>query len=362
MSPSTRSTTSAAVDEAAEARAHAAFMRSLDPALAAAADWHTRREDGLGAAEDAEFRQWLAADPAHARAYAEVVQGEAEVRRLPAEAMASLRTPPLDRRPAAPERRRVVWRWTWPAALGTACLLLVAGVAGLVGWHQWQQPTFTHQYATDRGQRLDTALPDGSQLSVDASTRIGVALYRDRREVQLREGQAMFVVAPDAGKPFQVLAGPARITVVGTRFSVRHTSVAGQAGTVEVAVEQGRVTVQGTLRPQDGASVATLTAGQSVRVGAAGLGSITAVPVGSVALWRKGLVRFSDTPLAEAIREMERYGPTGLVVRDPQVADLRLGGSFAVARPQDLAKVLPSVLPVRLVPGPDGQQEVVGKP
>jgi transmembrane sensor len=232
----------------------------------------------------------------------------------------------------------------------------------LVGWHQWRQPTYTHQHATDPGQRLDTTLPDGSQVTLDASTNTSVALYRDRREVQLREGQAMFVVAPDADKPFHVVAGPARITVVGTRFSVRYISVAGE-GAVDVAVEEGKVHVQGMVQVQDGGPVAMLTAGQTVQVGAAGaLGAVTAVPVGSVALWRKGLVRFSDTPLAEAIREMERYGPTGLVVRDPRIADLRIGGSFAVARPQDLAKVLPSILAVRLVPDPSGRQEVVGKP
>ena len=365
MRPLHRSTSEATprVDEAVEAREHAAFMRTLDPALAAAADWHTRREDGFGPAEHDQFRQWLAADPAHARAYAQVEQGHAQVRQLPASAVASLRAPMPSRRPAAPPPRSGAWQLPRPAALAMACLVLAAGVAGLVGWHQWHQPTYTQQYATDRGQRLDTALPDGSQVTLDASTHTSVALYRDRREVRLREGQAMFVVAPDADKPFHVVAGPARITVVGTRFSVRYTSAAGQPGAVDVAVEEGKVHVQGAAQRQDSGPVATLTAGQTVQVGAGGvLGAVTAVPVGSVALWRKGLVRFSDTPLAEAIREMERYGPTGLVVRDPLITDLRIGGSFAAARPQDLAQVLPSILPVRLVPVPGGQQEVVGKP
>src|SRR2546429_6224106 len=33
-------------------------------------------------------------------------------------------------------------------------------------------------------------------------------------------------------------------------------------------------------------------------------------------LWRKGLIRFENTPLADALAELERYGPTGLVVHD----------------------------------------------
>lgn len=357
------------IDETIEAREHEAFMRTLDPALSAAAEWHTRREDGLGAAEEAQFQQWLSDDPAHAAAYAALDHSHAAVRKLPAEAVAQLRVPsesqaPLQAHrphPAAPQPtprpEGAPSRGLW-TGLAACCLLLAAGG---VGWHQWHQPTFANHYATNRGQQFDTVLPDGSEVRLDAVTRTDVALYRNRREARLDEGQAMFAIAPDASKPFRVTAGPARITVVGTRFSVRYVGSEGQPRAVEVAVEEGKVLVESTVRPERSTSMAALTAGQSVRVSASGaLEAVATVPVSSVALWRKGLIRFSNTPLAEAIREMERYGPTRLVVSDPKIADLRIGGSFEVSHPEELGKVLPSLLPVTLVGRADGSQDVVG--
>jgi len=247
-----------------------------------------------------------------------------------------------------------------PAAIAVCSVLLATGA---MAWHLWRAPTFTHDYATERGQRRNATLPDGSELVLDAGTRTGVALYHDRREVRLAEGQAMFSVAPDAGRPFRVLAGPARITVVGTRFSVRYSTTGSHAGTVQVAVEHGMVAVDGAAQAPSagGTSATTVGPGQAVQISATGaVGTVASIPPGSVALWRKGLVHFSDTPLSQAIQEMERYGPTGLVVRDPAIADLRIGGSYASAHPAELAKVLPSLLPVRLVPRGDGTMEVVG--
>jgi len=67
-----------------------------------------------------------------------------------------------------------------------------------------------------------------------------------------------------------------------------------------------------------------------------------------VAAWRTGRISFNDTPLTEALAELERYGNTGLVVLDPTVGALRLGGSFNVRQVDALAQALPSLLPVRL--------------
>ncbi len=385
MSPSSPpvSRASAPLDEAAEARAHDDYMRGLDPVVAAAADWHTRAEDGLGPDEAAAFRQWLAADPAHARAYArleqslETLQGLPDAHRPsrratlgPSGVVPGLATPaatqaPAPSAPAAAGPRRPAPRRPWwmprPVAVAACAVLCLAG--GLA-WQQWQQPTYRHAYATTPSQRLELRLPDGSVLNLDARSRAELLLYRDRREVRLDQGRAMFAVAPDAGRPFEVAAGEVRVTVVGTRFEVRREAEGPRAGGVEIAVEEGRVSVRsaGTdARPAAPRPEAVLTAGQALRVDATGAhGAVTSIAANSVALWRKGLIRFSNTPLAQAIEELERYGPTGLVVSDPAVARLAIGGAYETARPADLAKVLPAILPVRLVPRGDGRLEVVG--
>lgn len=114
---------------------------------------------------------------------------------------------------------------------------------------------------------------------------------------------------------------------------------------------------------QGAATPADLVAGQALSVSPAGvLGPVSAVAPGSIALWRKGLIRFENTPLADALAELERYGPTGLVVHDPAVAALRIGGTYQASRPAEFARMLAQILPVTLVAGPDGQTEIAAAP
>lgn len=363
----------AAQDEAAQARELQAFLQEQDPVDIAAADWHTRREQGLDAAGQAQFDQWLAASPRHAAALHALDQGLAAARAIPAELIARLRAGAARPQPQSPQRarahtppqaqpRQAAWSRLLPRpALVALCCTLVLAVGA--GWHQWQQqPTFTSTHLAERGQRKNLTLPDGSELALDADTQAQVALYRDRREVRITRGQILFAVAPDSAKPFHVLAGPARITVVGTRFSVRLHGSGRDAGAVDVAVQEGHVRVAPAAAAPSGEPV-DLVAGQGLGVAADGVaGPVRPVAPSSIALWRKGLVRFENTPLADALAELERYGPTGLVIRDPAVAALPIGGSYPLGRPADFARMLAQILPVRLVPAPGGATEITAAP
>jgi transmembrane sensor len=239
-------------------------------------------------------------------------------------------------------------------AIATFAFTLIGG--GLLGWNHWRQlPTFEQAYATARGQRLTINLPDAGQrkgtiVQLDTSSHADARLYRDRREVLLKDGQAMLTVASDASKPFQVRAGALRITVVGTRFSVRHTASGLDAGQTVVSVEEGHVRVERASQAS-GNDLVNLTAGQQVVADAMGrIGPVQRIPVTAIALWRSGRISFEQTPLAQAVAEFERYGHTGLLVRDPAVAALPIGGSYNLQQFQQFVETLPQVLPVKLVP------------
>jgi len=79
------------------------------------------------------------------------------------------------------------------------------------------------------------------------------------------------------------------------------------------------------------------------------------------ATWREGRVSFSGTPLMQALAEFERYGDTGLVIRDPAVAALKVNGSFDLRQIGAFARALPRVLPVQLSTR-DGQTEIIAAP
>jgi transmembrane sensor len=342
-----------------------AYLRTQDPVDVAATQWHTLCEQGLDAADEARFRQWLTADPAHQAAFAALDQSLNLLRSLPPERTAHLRR--ARPKPAAPsaEASRQGFGARLAAALSVrttaVAFCCVALLAVGIGWRQWlPQPSFEQTYTAERGQRRDIALPDGSQLTLDTDTSMEVTLYRDRRLVRLARGQAMFSVARDASRPFTVLAGPARVTVLGTRFAVRCGNCEGAAAEVNVEVEEGHVGV--ALAGLEDDPAAELRVGQAIRVSSAdGLGAVSAISPGGIAPWRKGLIRFASTPLAEALREFERYGPAKLLIRDPEVALMPIGGSYLAGNPAAFAQALPHILPVRLVRRADGMTEVVRK-
>lgn len=332
-----------------------------DEALhAAAAEWQVRRQDGFGSDEEAAFQAWLAADARRPVAYARIDEVWRGLGELPAAAVAQLSPPSRRLASGKPTRRGWLPGWlqgglqAWRDLLrpmATAVLAVGMLGAGWLGWQHWQaQPLFSEVYATARGQSMDVTLPDGSVLKLDTATRVEVTLYRDRRQVRLPQGQAMFTVKADAALPFDVLTDQLRVTVVGTRFSVRNTRAGMGQDSVGVQVESGRVLVSSLERGRPSGAPVLLSAGQYVQSTPAG--QLTEVETGSThgaMLWREGRVNFDNTPLAQAVAEFERYGATRLVIKDPAVAALRVNGSFDLRRADAFGKALPLVLPVRLL-------------
>ena len=324
-----------------------------DPPLAEierlALHWFVRCAGGtpLDAAERAALQAWLAADAAHAAALARWRGDWRSLDALPSAGVQRLRRQLASERGARRHERR------WAGGLLAGLLMAVSGL----GWAWWQAPVFAQQFATARGQQLEVSLPDGSQLRLDSASRAEVTLYRSRREVRLSEGQTVFQVKGDAARPFEVLAGPLRITVVGTRFAVRHTPGMPGHGGASVAVEEGRVQVQAGA----GQPALLLTAGQHVSSAADGrLGPVSAVAAAGIAPWRESRLSVVDMPLSAVLAEFERYGPVPWVLRDPAVAALRVSGSFDLRRFDTFGRILPQVLAVSLHEQ-DGVIEIVAR-
>ena len=370
----------ASFDEAEEARELADFFSRQNPVELAAVEWHSRWEQGLSESEHEALRQWLAEDAAHDAAFRRLAQDMAMLRSAPSDMVAKARSS-FEREaiasggastqsasgPAKPKamegwaRAGALLNWMQPrSALVAACCAAV--FAAGIGWHQWMQPTFESSYVAQKGQQKLITLPDGTELAMDADTQAQVTMYRDRREVRIADGQIMFSVAADPKKPFHVLAGPARVTVLGTRFSVRYRNQGADAGAVNVSVEKGHVRVASSYSTASAKAdlPVELLAGQGLRVSSSGvLGQVASVSPGSVALWRKGLVRFDNTALVDALFELERYGSTGLEIRDPAVAAMTIGGSYQIDRPGEFARMLTQILPVKLVSMSSGKTEIV---
>ena len=340
---------------------------SDDALYAEAAQWQVRRHDGLTAEEEAQFQAWLALGAGRKAAYARFDKVWNGLGELPTQSVARLTAslPPASTRqtPSVHEHKPRGWLSGWAGVarpMATAALVICVAGGGWLGWNHWQaQPVYTETFATARGQQLSVELPDGSMLGLDTATRAQVTLYRDRREVRLPEGQALFTVKADAARPFHVFTERMLVTVVGTRFSVRNTRT-GLAQNVGVQVEEGRVRVSRLDEGKPAGAPVLLTAGQQVQSDAAGrLAPMAPAPAGAMP-WREGRVNFDRTPLGQAVAEFERYGATGLVIKDPAVAALRVNGSFDLRQADAFSQTLPLVLPVQLR-ARGGETEIIAK-
>lgn len=179
-------------------------------------------------------------------------------------------------------------------ALGLTAVA-ASGALAFVGWTWFET---RNVYQTAIGEQRLVQLSDGSSVRLDTGSRVRVRYGREARFIDLEQGQAMFTVARDESRPFIVEAGATQVRALGTVFDVRR-----DAGSVGVTLVSGIVEVaaggQGTLPRR-------LSAGQSVEVTLGGVRP-RATDVESVTGWTEGRIVFRDTPMVEAVSEVNRY-------------------------------------------------------
>ena len=321
-----------------------------------AADWLLRQDGGPWTAEDARaFDAWLAQSAGHRAAYYRFKGAWQEAGRVGAllgpNVMQTAATdvaadrPEVDvdtdveRAPVRASRRRM-----WPRLPGLAVAASIACAIGLaaLGYRLALPPS--NLYATRVGAMETVSLADGSRLTLNTDSQLRIDMdVRDRR-VQLRQGEAFFEVAKDPQRPFVVEAGDKRIIAVGTAFSVRR-----DGPDVRVVVTEGRVRIEtaggttGTAQaPLLGAGMIASPPGDAVLVQ-----NRSPSQIAQNLSWRTGQLVFRDTPMAEAVAEFNRYNTRKLIIEDPAVDSLRIGGIFRATQVDAFVSLVQQGFPVQ---------------
>lgn len=296
-----------------------------------AAEWLVRREDPTWSERDqADLDVWLDQAPANKVAFWRLEHGWDRVGRL-----AALRAPGA--RPSFAGGSKS-WR---PYAIA-ASIVATLCLATLV-WPQWASSRKT--YETGIGDNATVSLSDGSRVELSPTTELKADAQGEVRQVWLEAGEAYFEVAHDSARPFVVWAGSRRITVLGTKFSVRR-----RGDDVRVAVTEGRVRVEDL-------SATSSTLPEILERGdlAVALGRSTLVTqdspqtVSDQLSWRQGVLVFDQVSLGEAAEEFNRYNQTQLKVTDADTSAIRIGGSFQARNVDAFARLLRSAYGLKVV-------------
>lgn len=311
----------------------------------AAARWDAHLRSPRCSNEDrARFKAWEKEDPRHTAAFArlqsilEAMRGASEhpqLRALRDEAVAGMGR----------------GRW-WVGGAVAAALLLAIGLGSgqfsrtpdlSVPVARGGDAHARQIYQTALNERTLVTLEDGSTVSLNSNSKLIVHFTGARRSLDLVAGQALFRVFKDPARPFVVRAGERQIVALGTVFDVRVDS-----GAVQVTLLEGKVAVRAV-----GASAnprleeQRLVPNQQLIVPSSAAPPIVkAVDTMKVTGWTEGRVYFEDTPLAQAVDEMNRYSASKIVIGDPQLAAYRVNGMFRTGTQTSFVGALEAYFPI----------------
>lgn len=314
------------------------------------------------AEEEREIEAWIAADPAHERhverlrkvwqAAAKTPSGARNVDRMwgklrdrlgPVEEPTEARKMP---RPSSSQPRRgrsSAWRQLSRLGVMAAFVAVFALVAGymLGEFGAGPEGSTMREVATETGQRARVTLHDGTQVTLNAESKLTLPaeFAEDERTVHLR-GEAYFQVVSDKERPFKIEVDGAVTEVLGTKFNV---GAYPDEPDVEIVVDEGKVAV----RPEGGRD------DQKVLLERRQLAQLTRgdehiirreVSVDDYLAWVEGRLVFRDAPIQEVARKLRRW--YGLEVElAPALHDVdRLNASFEEESVEEVLDIIAETL------------------
>jgi transmembrane sensor len=292
----------------------------------------------------AAFREWVNRSPQHREEITRLAGLWGDLNVLTQLALPS-------KAPARPIRSQFL--------LGTA-IIAVFAVLITVATVLYNHPTLPAAaqiplYSTGVGEQKSVVLADGTKVLLNTDSSIQASYSPQQREVHLLQGEAYFEVAHNAARPFLVYAGANVVRAVGTAFAVHL-----KKQDVEVVVTDGTVEISALANTGDAAAakprsspivrLADIKAGQSAAFNqeVESIQSIQEPEIQRRLSWREGVLTFSGEPLEQVVDEVSRYTPVTIVISDPAIRKIRIGGYFKVGETDAMLEALETSFGVRV--------------
>ncbi|MEY4210854.1 MAG: hypothetical protein RLZ92_1235, partial [Pseudomonadota bacterium] len=173
--------------------------------LKTAIEWFIAlQSDQCTSKQHQQFQRWLAQDQNHQHAYQQAEKLWCQ--------FDEIKTQPIHGLEAA---RNANYKSRFNRQNAILALMLSAG---LTIFCQDYFAETTH-YLTSIGEQKQLSLEDGSQLTINAASRLSVHIAWFRRQIELHEGEVLFDVSHQPLRPFTVATRNTRIKDIGTLFN-----------------------------------------------------------------------------------------------------------------------------------------------
>ncbi|WP_073059107.1 FecR family protein [Fodinibius roseus] len=191
---------------------------------------------------------------------------------------------------------------------------------------------------TDRGQRTNLRLSDGSLVTLNAESSLEIPEnYGDPTRTIYLEGEAFFEVEHDEQHPFIVITPRGYVKDLGTQFNI----TAYDSSRIEVAVKEGLAslgTVKKGIIQKELVELTPNKLGILKRVGGLTVSDITDME--EFTGWAEGKLVFRETPFPEVVQRLERWFNIECITEDPQLKERTLTATYSNMPLDEVLEVL----------------------
>jgi transmembrane sensor len=316
---------------------HSSDLSALRAIRAQAAVWVTDLHGPeRSAALESDLRRWLAEDPRHSEAFELATAAWESSGDMAAQLT---KEPPLTPLPSLRRPRPRFMRLA-----GAAALALLLGAT----FYALKDPALSTDYAEQK----TVELADGTQVTLNANSRLVVEYSNRVRQITLNRGEALIDVAKHQSRPFVVIIGTRKIIAVGTSFQVRRETTPQPVFTVTLI--EGRVAVEPLDAPnlipvESAASTTLLAPGQRLRIAGNAPDALDSPSIDKITAWRRGQVILEDASIRDAAAEFNRYGRLRLTIDASVPESIRVGGVFRIGDPESFARAMANAHQLQLL-------------
>ncbi|WP_201163589.1 MULTISPECIES: FecR domain-containing protein [unclassified Pseudomonas] len=300
---------------------HKPAQAQVDQAI----DWLVKLRFGSPSPHAQEqFRQWLASHPHNPLAWQRVSHLDEEWAQLPKD---------LSRRTLQGSQRQRISR------RDQLKLLALLAVGGSLGWAAREPlglPQLLADSSTATGERRQLQSSDGSHIQLNTASAIDLRFSAGLRQLALIRGEVSLASNPDDTRPFRIDTRIGPLLTLDGQLVLRENDQG-----LLVAVRRGEV----TLFPGSPAQL-QVPPGETWQVWANGRHQAVQ-PHNDPWGWTDGVLSVQQMALGEFVSELARYRP-GLLRCAPQVAQLRVSGTYQLADTEQILRLLASSLPIRV--------------
>ncbi len=211
-------------------------------------------------------------------------------------------------------------RRIWVQVASVAAILLFGLFAGTALTHLLSDKPLTETlvFETPRGEKSHVELPDGSEVWLNARTRLIYRSFSSKsRQVELK-GEAFFKVARNEQAPFVVKTNECEVEVLGTTFNVMAYD---EFGRKEITLLNGKVNVR------MGEAEKVLKPGQALILKNHYF-YVDEVNPSEASGWVQNKFNFKNIPLSELMKRLENWYDVDITLENKTGREVNFTGTF----------------------------------